>query len=75
MMMEMVRTHNSTAVKRGYLMFIIIFLMPHDRNFHQVLIRYRHRVVCHINVLPYIRDFMQNLVFLIRASAALVPVS
>jgi hypothetical protein len=36
MMMEMARTHNSMAVKRGYLIFIIIimiFLMHHDRNF------------------------------------------
>jgi hypothetical protein len=36
MMMEMARTHNSMAVKRGYLMFIII-LMPHDRNFIRYL--------------------------------------
>jgi len=35
MMMEMARTHNSMAVKRGYLIFfiIMIFLMHHDRNF------------------------------------------
>jgi hypothetical protein len=34
MMREMARTHNSMVVKRGYLIFIIIiFLMPHDRNF------------------------------------------
>jgi hypothetical protein len=38
MMMEMVRIHNSMAVKRGYLTFIIIiFLMPHDRNFIRYL--------------------------------------
>ncbi|MDB5754570.1 MAG: hypothetical protein JWR56_998 [Massilia sp.] len=35
MMIEMARTHNSMAVKRGYLIFfiIMIFLMHHDRNF------------------------------------------
>jgi hypothetical protein len=35
MIMEMARTHNSMAVKRGYLIFfiIMIFLMHHDRNF------------------------------------------
>jgi hypothetical protein len=62
-MMEMARTHNSMAVKRGYLIFIIIILlMPHDRVL--VLYRYRHRVVCLIDVLPYIRAFMWKLVIL-----------
>ena len=46
MMMEMTRTHNSMAVKRGYLIFIIImvFLMHHDRNFIRYfrLYRYHH---------------------------------
>ena len=37
MMMEMVRIHNSMTVKRGYLKFIIIFLMLHDRNFIKYL--------------------------------------
>jgi hypothetical protein len=39
MMMEMARTHNSMAVKRGYLIIFIIFFlfMPYDR-IHQVLL-------------------------------------
>jgi hypothetical protein len=44
MMMEMTRTHNSMAVKRGYLIFIIImvFLMHHDRNFIRYFCLYRY---------------------------------
>jgi hypothetical protein len=69
--MEMVRTHNWMAVKRGYLMFFII-LMPHDRNFIRYLSSTRHRVVCRIDVLPYIGAFMRNAVFLSRPSTGLV---
>jgi hypothetical protein len=72
MMMEMARTHNSMAVKRGYLIFIIfLLLMPHDRNFIRCfcLYRYRHCMVCRIDVLPHIRAFMRNWVFLSRPSA------
>jgi hypothetical protein len=69
MMMEMARTHNSMAVKRGYLIFFIIFFlflflfMPHDRSFirYFCLYRYRHCMVCRIDVLPYIRAFMRKL--------------
>jgi hypothetical protein len=53
--------------------------LPHAprQELHQVLIlyRYRHRVVCRIDALPYIRAFMRNSVFLSRPSAGLVPVS
>jgi hypothetical protein len=64
MMLELARTHNSMAVKRGYLIFIIFFLfMPHDRSFirYFCLYRYRHCMVCRIDVLPYIRAFMRKL--------------
>jgi hypothetical protein len=51
-MMEMVRTHNSMAVKRGYLIFIImIFLMCHDENFiSSPSSEFHHCMVCRVDV-------------------------
>lgn len=44
MMTERASTHNSTAVKRGYRMLVII-LMPRDRNFIRDLSSTHQRVV------------------------------
>ena len=51
-MMEMVRTHNSMAVKRGYLIFIImIFLMFLDENFISTPPSdFHHCMVCRVDV-------------------------
>jgi hypothetical protein len=64
MMMEMARTHNSMPVNRGYrIFFIIIFLMPRDRNFVRYFCLYRDRrcMVCRIDVLLYIRGLYTKL--------------
>ena len=73
-MMEMATNHNSIAVKRGHVIFVI-FLMSHDRNFIMYLSSTVTVWPVALTHSPYIRAIMRSSVFLSRPGAGQVPVS